>query len=788
MATKIQIRRGAGLPPSTLAQGELAYDTQNQRLYIGTGNVASPFKEIGGIDTLLELGITATAEELNTLSGISVDVNDINTLGVYADKLILLQNVTSDIQTQLNNKIDADHSHGAINVAGELTASATPTPLDYIVITDATNNSKIAKGIQLQSYNSSTNKYLKADGEMYNPDATTSLNLQAQESGSNVNILLRGNNEQGVEETKDTLAISPGQNIDLSVSVGGAIGIATTDDITIPKNGAQSSEIVFQFEVLGSDQNRILKANVDGLIYNSNEVWDRGDFTEVEHQYLEDLIDTGVTPTEFDHLDGVTSPIQTQLGGKVSKTGDSMSGPLTMIRAVSTGATDSTAIEMQYDTLGAGTSSKELKGYRTGKLRYGNEDIATENYVDAAVANLIDSAPGALDTLNELAAALGDDSNYAATTTASLNKRVRVDAGQAFTNTEKEQALSNLGVSATPAELNKLDGATVTTAEINRLSGVTGDIQTQLDTKQTNITGAATTIVSSNLSTQRVVTTDLSGKISTSIVNVQELEYLDGATSNIQNQIDNFTNGKADIDDPTFTGTPAAPTASPVTNNTQIATTQFVNTAISNIGAYTPALLEWELVEKLNLSGTGTASISNGTFATHSFDIDNYDYKFVVDLDTLGEDNSEPYIRINGISAHSYNYVYERVSLDAISNPDTGQSTSFGGHDRNLIGTGLLLGSASSDVGLTNLHLEFTVSQSYGFIPFAVDLYSIFVQGTGSALGIDATAGSPNIWPIVSKFAGNISQSSGLSSVDIIHDITEGSQDRAIVRVYKRPK
>lgn len=153
MATKIQIRRGAGLPPSTLVQGELAYDTQNQRLYIGTGNVSAPYKEIGGIDTLLELGITATADELNTLSGIAVDVNDINTLGVYADKLILLQNVTSDIQQQLNNKIDADHSHGNINVVGELTGSATPTALDYIVISDSTNNSKIAKGIQLETYN-----------------------------------------------------------------------------------------------------------------------------------------------------------------------------------------------------------------------------------------------------------------------------------------------------------------------------------------------------------------------------------------------------------------------------------------------------------------------------------------------------------------------------------------------------------------------------------------------------------------------------------------------------------
>jgi hypothetical protein len=45
------------------------------------------------------------------------------------------------------------------------------------------------------------------------------------------------------------------------------------------------------------------------------------------------------------------------------------------------------------------------------------EVVARDSAISAAVANLIDSAPGALDTLNELAAAIGDDANYAATVT-----------------------------------------------------------------------------------------------------------------------------------------------------------------------------------------------------------------------------------------------------------------------------------------------------------------------------------------------------------------------------------
>ena len=45
-------------------------------------------------------------------------------------------------------------------------------------------------------------------------------------------------------------------------------------------------------------------------------------------------------------------------------------------------------------------------------------------YADDAVAALVDSSPGALDTLNELAAALGDDPNFAATMTTELGKKL----------------------------------------------------------------------------------------------------------------------------------------------------------------------------------------------------------------------------------------------------------------------------------------------------------------------------------------------------------------------------
>ena len=55
---------------------------------------------------------------------------------------------------------------------------------------------------------------------------------------------------------------------------------------------------------------------------------------------------------------------------------------------------------------------------------------ATESYVTTAVDNLVDGAPGLLDTLNEIAAAIADDENYATTmTTALSNKQNTLSAG-----------------------------------------------------------------------------------------------------------------------------------------------------------------------------------------------------------------------------------------------------------------------------------------------------------------------------------------------------------------------
>ena len=120
--------------------------------------------------------------------------------------------------------------------------------------------------------------------------------------------------------------------------------------------------------------------------------------------------------------------------------------------------------------------------------------------------------------------------------------------------------------------LGKVVVSTTTSTELSYLSGITSNIQSQIDSKEPTITGAATTITNSNLTINRALISDGSGKVAVSTVTSTALGYIHDLTSDVQAQI----NTKSPLISPAFTGIPTAPTASQDTSTTQIATTAFV--------------------------------------------------------------------------------------------------------------------------------------------------------------------------------------------------------------------
>ena len=107
---------------------------------------------------------------------------------------------------------------------------------------------------------------------------------------------------------------------------------------------------------------------------------------------------------------------------------------------------------------------------------WGDHDglYATTGYVDTAIANLVDTAPDALNTLNELSAALGDDPNFATTIATAIGGKA--DAS----HTHEISDINNL---QTELDGKQPVGSYAAASHTHAISDVTG-LQSALDGKQ----------------------------------------------------------------------------------------------------------------------------------------------------------------------------------------------------------------------------------------------------------------------------------------------------------------
>lgn len=113
------------------------------------------------------------------------------------------------------------------------------------------------------------------------------------------------------------------------------------------------------------------------------------------------------------------------------------SGTLANARLANSGVTAGTYKSVTVDGKGivtGGTNPTTLGGYGITDTYTKTE---TNTQISTAVNGLVDAAPGTLDTLNELAAALGDDPNFATTVTNNIATKVTKNADiVAGTNTK----------------------------------------------------------------------------------------------------------------------------------------------------------------------------------------------------------------------------------------------------------------------------------------------------------------------------------------------------------------
>ena len=127
----------------------------------------------------------------------------------------------------------------------------------------------------------------------------------------------------------------------------------------------------------------------------------------------------------------------------------------------------------------SGTSGQSLITDGSGVTSWANVDADLldgqhgayyTSYTDTAVANLVDSSPAALNTLNELAAALGDDANFSTTVTNSIATKLPLAGGTltgGLTGTTATFAGEMLGESTTKntTQMFRLQGGKGTSDE-----------------------------------------------------------------------------------------------------------------------------------------------------------------------------------------------------------------------------------------------------------------------------------------------------------------------------------
>ena len=251
-------------------------------------------------------------------------------------------------------------------------------------------------------------------------------------------------------------------------------------------------------------------------------------------------------------------------------------------------------------------------------------DLIAQSDIDAAVANLVDTAPDSLNTLNELAAALGDDANFASTVTASL-----ADKADSATVTaalaDKADSATVTAALADKADVtyvnSEIAGLNTTIANIN----VTGDVTAALTNYST--TAQMNTAISTSLSDYST-TTQMNTAISTAVDGVLDsapgtldtLNELAAALGDDPNFATSITTSLASKADASAVATSAQGTLADTAVQPEDLTTGFGTSVVTSPdfgGSYTTNVVvpNWDDSNNSGFSGYGFQTIrSNSTY------------------------------------------------------------------------------------------------------------------------------------------------------------------------------
>ncbi len=328
-------------------------------------------------------------------------------------------------------------------------------------------------------------------------DGSNNLTITAENgvADSNTDDLAEGTTNLYFTNTRARQSISGGTGI----SYDNSTGIVSVDNTIATKSYADQAEA----DAKSYTDSEISALDTDDIEEGSSNLY----FTNGRARNAVSG-GTGITYNSADGIINVTSGTYDSYGAASAAEAAANSYTDSEINALTTNDieegsnlyfTDERAQDAVGNAVGNGLSYNDA----TGAISVDTDVISTKAYVDQEVAALVDSAPALLDTLNELAAAIGDDANFVTTVTTGLSEKVAkagdtmtgaltlnadpVNALHAATKQYVDQAETDAVSSAnsyTDAEVLKLvDGTTdfehVDVNAVSRqIAGTTGNIAT----------------------------------------------------------------------------------------------------------------------------------------------------------------------------------------------------------------------------------------------------------------------------------------------------------------------
>ena len=457
MATRMQQRRGTAAQWTaanpTLAAGEIGFETDTSKFKMGNGS--SAWSALTYFANAAELAaiVDAAPETLNTLNELAAALNDDpNFFANIADSIadnIDLHNVTTGVHgiantallATLTNVSTAQTAAEGFATTAITTHNTDTTGVHGIADTAAlatTANVTTAIGNAVTGHSSDTT-------EIHGISDTANLVYASDLSDHNLETV----NVHGIDDTAD-----------LATKTYADTAVSTHAALTLEVHGIANTALLATQDYVDS---AITTAAVDESALAGVGL----DWNATTSQY--DIDSTVATTSHVSTEIGTHNSDTTSVHGIADTSLLALKSEVTAITKTSLGLenVDNTA------DLAKPVSTSQASAIATAK----SEAIADAT---AQVNALLTGAPAALNTLDELAAALGDDANFASTVTTSLG--LKVDSLTPISQKTASYTLSSL---TERDDLIEMGSASALTLTIPPASAVDYPIGTSIDILQT---------------------------------------------------------------------------------------------------------------------------------------------------------------------------------------------------------------------------------------------------------------------------------------------------------------